>query len=1187
MGQGLRTSTHKLATVKALVDYSVRHHPTGRTDAIDVPIADLARRVLALYWPQMRPYDGTRLRQTSESRSRIFDAIITFAAAAGDPDFEAPMEAAAKAVPEAFRFAINSISLCLARQSLPRLQRLPGAATGVKLLYDDSFFHDNVTRSDLHRRGSAVHLYPGIADGLASLALRLRQPLESMWVDDVLRLNRLSGDQRRKIEEHLFGRLSPPTQLMRAEPGGVKITTSDAAITSRPSNAHHQGRSVPVSAVPLDLRHQQSASVLRDDLGSIARRCAVDEAGCWLVSTTSAVPCRATGDDRPERELPKMAPHRWAWMVANGRSSDPLPGSLFQVWRHCEKARCCNPDHLYLTDPDGEESSAEDAEEWLQSLGPEPKGSLRPILAEDSDSRPTESGGQARVPAEASTLTAELSLTSHVPPKVPSPNVRASIMRDAHNEAIGSVDVTISASTADSELLYRRVVALLQQGVRTATYKLATMTALVEFSAENVNKPGKDVHLSVPISDLAQRVIALYWTQVRPFEGRVLKQSTQSSSRVLDGVLGLQAAAGPESGLLRLEEVAQRVPEAYRRAVDNVGVTLAQQPLPRLQRLPGAAKSTPFLFDDSFLHDNVSRAVLQAHGNAIQLKPGVAQGLAVARHSLHRTLASMWTDDVLRLNRIPTEQRPAVEKHLFGSDHVINKLSSAPPVRADDKLADAPLIPAPELSMPPPTASFADRLNYLFESHQPKGQPPYSMAEVATQLRMRGLGVNLSQLTNLRLGLQGAPPPKVMRALAAVFGVDPAYLSGRAERDEIPPKHDEAPQIVDELVNGRASLDADDESEVDVGPWNLTGATSSLDDDVGLFASRLNALFELHTTPDGRSFTNSDVASSLQEDGLPVTEGLIARLRAGSGTLPPERTLDALAFFFDVNIDYFTQSRHSDHVETLAQQGDTTPKDLPPRTEPLAERASDHQPSRDSSLTAQQMAEIVSALSGAASQHLEDIPVDMKRVQALLLLIRETGAALAASAGQEFLLPFHLMERIAPHWPTAVTVDDRLAGGDTQEYPTESNPLDRWTRQQAGHPAKPGRWTLQSFVAAVEHPADRAFLTSLLDCFSHQTRVLGSHDPFWYGVRPGGGLFVYPYRLRHPPFQLLIDGDGRLTIRGNWRNFPKVVGHPGFAELAEMLGQDERGPASSVRVEGLDAEELWDVAEVTARTINS
>ncbi|MGZ5395520.1 MAG: hypothetical protein ACXWZI_08065 [Mycobacterium sp.] len=44
---------------------------------------------------------------------------------------------------------------------------------------------------------------------------------------------------------------------------------------------------------------------------------------------------------------------------------------------------------------------------------------------------------------------------------------------------------------------------------------------------------------------------------------------------------------------------------------------------------------------------------------------------------------------------------------------------------------------------------------------------------------------------------------------------------------------------------------------------------------------------------------------------------------------------------------------------------------------------------------------------------------------------------------------------------------------------------------------------------------------------------------------------------------------------------------PGFAELAEMLGQHESGPTRFVPVADLDADVLWNVAEKTARVINS
>jgi len=130
------------------------------------------------------------------------------------------------------------------------------------------------------------------------------------------------------------------------------------------------------------------------------------------------------------------------------------------------------------------------------------------------------------------------------------------------------------------------------------------------------------------------------------------------------------------------------------------------------------------------------------------------------------------------------------------------------------------------------------------------------------------------------------------------------------------------------------------------------------------------------------------------------------------------------------------------------------------------------------------------------------------------------------------------------------------------------------------------RWTRESFIEAVQDPADQAFLARLFDHLDQHDQSPDHGDPLWYGARPGGGLFFHLCGLKVPPFQLAIKGDG-LAIKGTWQGFSKVAGHAGFTELAAMLGQDHTGATKFVPVAGLDPDDLWDVAERTARTINS
>ncbi len=96
----------------------------------------------------------------------------------------------------------------------------------------------------------------------------------------------------------------------------------------------------------------------------------------------------------------------------------------------------------------------------------------------------------------------------------------------------------------DPVLLGQRVVAILETGRRTATYKLATLMALIEHCIENLPERPSDM-LRVPLPALAHRVLEIYWQQVRPFDGNELRQSTGSSARILRATKDLMAALGP------------------------------------------------------------------------------------------------------------------------------------------------------------------------------------------------------------------------------------------------------------------------------------------------------------------------------------------------------------------------------------------------------------------------------------------------------------------------------------------------------------------------------------------------------------------------------------------------------------------------------------------------------------------
>jgi len=220
----------------------------------------------------------------------------------------------------------------------------------------------------------------------------------------------------------------------------------------------------------------------------------------------------------------------------------------------------------------------------------------------------------------------------------------------------------------DPLLLGQRVVAILETGQRDATYKLATLMALIEHCIENLPDRSDDT-IEVLLPDLAHRVLSIYWQQVRPFEGHDLVQRrTGAKSRIIDATKELRAAGGIGNRGLSLDVAVMRNPQAYQKAIDKIVMALAKQPLPRLQKLPGSAVSDPFLYDDSFLGENVSRSSLRAHGDAIVLKPGVAHGLARLAGLLKPALEIMWIEDVRRMNKFLDAEVPDVAGHLFGRE---------------------------------------------------------------------------------------------------------------------------------------------------------------------------------------------------------------------------------------------------------------------------------------------------------------------------------------------------------------------------------------------------------------------------------------------------------------------------------------------------------------------------------------
>ncbi len=226
----------------------------------------------------------------------------------------------------------------------------------------------------------------------------------------------------------------------------------------------------------------------------------------------------------------------------------------------------------------------------------------------------------------------------------------------------GVVDVRHPTPPA-SDLLLERLLQVIDEGRRTATYKLALLLALLDCSAV---QPGAT---ELPTREIAERVVEIYYPQSREYAAsdgipRELRQITMKTATPLRAVLRLRVA-GEAAGCRSVREVARRLPTDYAAAVDAVEDTFVRYPIPLLQTV--GSRLVPFLYEVDW-SEGASVRVLRREGrDRLRLLPGVADRLIVLGPLLRPLVELHWTRDVARWSGVATED-DRLHAHLFGAD---------------------------------------------------------------------------------------------------------------------------------------------------------------------------------------------------------------------------------------------------------------------------------------------------------------------------------------------------------------------------------------------------------------------------------------------------------------------------------------------------------------------------------------
>lgn len=217
----------------------------------------------------------------------------------------------------------------------------------------------------------------------------------------------------------------------------------------------------------------------------------------------------------------------------------------------------------------------------------------------------------------------------------------------------------------DDGLLIERLLRVVDEGRRTATYKLALLLGLIDAVA--VGGGSSDIGTRA----IAAEVLAHYYPQTRVYVAangieRELKQITLKGSPPLRAALRLRLL-GDVHGCRTADDAKVRLTDEYEIALSAVEDTFVRYPIPLLQVV--GSQLIPFLYEADW-REGTSAATLRRHGrDVVRFLPGVVDRLVVLGPMLRPLIELHWTADVARWTGLDLEDA-ALRSHLFGSERV-------------------------------------------------------------------------------------------------------------------------------------------------------------------------------------------------------------------------------------------------------------------------------------------------------------------------------------------------------------------------------------------------------------------------------------------------------------------------------------------------------------------------------------
>jgi hypothetical protein len=228
---------------------------------------------------------------------------------------------------------------------------------------------------------------------------------------------------------------------------------------------------------------------------------------------------------------------------------------------------------------------------------------------------------------------------------------------------------------ADDALLFaERLLALLDATRYSATYKLATLLALIDVAAERTG-PGGSAPETLSAKEIGRRVIELYWPQTVPYgaaahgEPKILSQAPQNDIPSKLAAWRTARHLGPGASL---EEASAVDPLGWAALEAELVAIVIGMPLAKLQRFGEGYRSVEdrFIYDFSW-REEVGRSAVAKPGfdDSLRLRPGVGGWLVRLAPLIRPAVQAKWASMVAARNSDLLDAA-RLDDFLFGAERI-------------------------------------------------------------------------------------------------------------------------------------------------------------------------------------------------------------------------------------------------------------------------------------------------------------------------------------------------------------------------------------------------------------------------------------------------------------------------------------------------------------------------------------